>query len=57
MNNTISMPISYEKRISSKNGREYECLVLKITADIEKLIFINPAEKELLKLKYPQLFK
>lgn len=57
MNSSVSMPISYEKRISSKNGREYECLVLKITADIEKLIFINPAEKELLKLKYPQLFK
>ena len=57
MNNSVSMPISYEKRVSSKSGHEYECLVLKITADLEKLIFINQAEKELLKLKYPQLFK
>lgn len=35
---------------TSKKGSEYEVLVIKITDNIEKLIFLEPAELELLKL-------
>lgn len=35
---------------TSKKGSQYEVLVVKITDNIEKLIFLEPAELELLKL-------
>lgn len=35
---------------TSKKGAEYEVLVIKITDRIEKLVFLDPAELELLKL-------
>lgn len=35
---------------TSKKGAEYEVLVIKITDKIEKLVFLDPAELELLKL-------
>lgn len=35
---------------TSKKGSEYEVLVIKITDNIEKLVFLEPAELELLKL-------
>lgn len=35
---------------TSKKGSQYEVLVIKITDNIEKLIFLEPAELELLKL-------
>lgn len=35
---------------TSKKGTEYEVLVIKITDKIEKLVFLDPAELELLKL-------
>lgn len=35
---------------TSKKGSEYEVLVIKITDKIEKLVFLDPAELELLKL-------
>lgn len=34
----------------SKSGSDYQVLVIKITDKIEKLVFLTPAELELLKL-------
>ena len=34
----------------SKSGNDYQVLVIKITDKIEKLVFLTPAELELLKL-------
>ena len=38
-----------ETRISKK-GSQYEVLVIKITDNLEKLVFLDPAELELLKI-------
>lgn len=35
----------------SKKGTTYQCLVLKLTENMEKLVFLTQAELELLKLK------
>lgn len=35
---------------TSKKGNEYEVLVIKLTDKLEKLVFLDPAELELLKL-------
>lgn len=35
---------------TSKKGLDYEVLVIKITDKIEKLVFLTPAELELLRL-------
>lgn len=35
---------------TSKKGSQYEVLVIKITDNTEKLVFLEPAELELLKL-------
>lgn len=34
----------------SKSGNDYQVLVVKITDKVEKLVFLTPAELELLKL-------
>ena len=34
----------------SKTGSSYEVLVIKLSENSEKLVFLQPAEKELLKL-------
>lgn len=39
-----------EERVSKK-GTTYQCIVIKITDNIEKLVFLTSAEVELLKLK------
>lgn len=36
---------------TNKKGETYEALVIKLTDNLEKLVFLTPAEKELLKLK------
>lgn len=36
---------------TSKKGSTYQCIVIKITDNIEKLVFLEPAEAELLKQK------
>ena len=38
-----------EERVS-KNGNPYKCIVIKITDSCEKVVFLEPAELELLKL-------
>ena len=39
-----------ETRTSKKKGSEYEVLVIKLTDKLEKLVFLDPAELELLKI-------
>lgn len=39
-----------EERISKK-GNTYQCVVLKLTDNMEKLVFLTQAEIELLKIK------
>lgn len=36
----------------SKEGKEYEVISIKLSEHSEKLVFLTPAEKELLKLHY-----
>ncbi len=38
-----------EERVN-KEGKAYKCMVVKISDNIEKLVFFNPAELELLRL-------
>lgn len=38
-----------EERLSSKSGKNYQCIVLKLTDSYEKVIFLEKAELELLK--------
>lgn len=35
---------------TSKEGKQYEVVVLRLSQNSEKLIFLSPAEKELLKI-------
>lgn len=35
----------------SKKGNTYQCVVIKLTENMEKLVFLTQAEVELLKLK------
>lgn len=35
---------------TSKEGKSYECIVIKISEHSEKIVFLSPAELELLKL-------
>ena len=41
-----------EERVSKKSGKSYKCVVVKLTDTLEKVIFLEPAEIELLQLKY-----
>lgn len=43
------IPCSLETR-ESKKGNEYQCLVIKLTPNYEKVVFLESAELELLKL-------
>lgn len=45
----MDVKATLETRLS-KNGNEYEVLVIKLTENSEKLVFLSPAEKELIKL-------
>lgn len=35
---------------TSKKGNQYEALVIKLTDNLEKIVFLEPAELELLKI-------
>lgn len=43
------IPCSLETR-ESKKGKTYQCLVIKLTSNYEKVVFLESAELELLKL-------
>lgn len=47
----MDLKCTLETRVS-KEGKEYEVVVLKLSEHSEKLIFLQPAEKELLKMHY-----
>ena len=42
---------------TGKKGNVYECLVIKLSPNVEKLVFLTTAELELLKLQKSQLGK
>lgn len=37
---------------TSKKGKPYLCLSIKLTPNVEKIVFLDPTEVELLKLSY-----
>lgn len=41
-----------EERTSKKSGNTYKCIVVKLTDKLEKIIFLEDAEVELLNLVY-----
>lgn len=41
-----------EERVSKKSNKTYKCIVIRLTDSLEKVIFLEPAEIELLELKY-----
>lgn len=45
----MEVKATLETRKSSKSGKDYEVIVIKISDQIEKLVFLEPAELELLK--------
>lgn len=49
MDNKKTLSCTLETR-ESKKGTTYQCLVIKLTAGYEKIVFLEPAEQELLKL-------
>ncbi len=44
------MTARLEKRVSQKNGKEYIVLVIPLTDTYEKIVFLDKAELELIKL-------
>lgn len=48
--NSNQFTCSLETR-TNKKGETYEALVIKLTDNLDKLVFLTPSEKELLKLK------
>ena len=46
----MDVKATLETRHSEKSGNDYEVIVIKLTDKSEKLVFLTPAEKELLKL-------
>lgn len=50
MNNKINLQCSLETR-ESKKGSTYQVIVIKLTDTYEKLVFLENAELELLKIK------
>lgn len=47
----MSLDCKLEERISNKTGKTYLVLVIKITENYEKLVFLDKAEVELLKIQ------
>lgn len=41
-----------EERTSKKSNKTYKCVVVKLTDNLEKIVFLSDAEVELLELKY-----
>lgn len=42
---------------TSKSGRDYQCVVIKLTDDYEKTVFLDQAELALLKLTHESTVK
>lgn len=41
-----------EERVSKKSGNTYKCVVVYLTDTLKKIVFLDDAEVELLKLAY-----
>ena len=48
----IEVRATLETRVSKKTGKTYQCLVIRLTDTYEKVVFLDPAEIELIKLNY-----
>lgn len=48
----IEVRATLETRVSKKSGKTYQCLVIKLTDTYEKIVFLDNAEVELLKMNY-----
>lgn len=48
----IEVRATLETRVSKKTGKTYQCLVIKLTDTYEKVVFLDNAEVELIKLNY-----
>lgn len=51
----MKLNCSLETRQKKDGTGSYECVVIKITDKIEKLVFLTDAEKELLKMNSSEL--
>lgn len=49
---TLEVRATLETRVSKKTGKPYQCLVIKLTDTYEKVVFLDTAEIELIKLNY-----
>lgn len=45
----MDLKCTLEER-QNKQGKKYQCIVIKLTDSCEKLVFLDPAEQELLKV-------
>lgn len=48
----IEVRATLETRVSKKSGKTYQCIVIKLTDTYEKVVFLDTAEIELIKLNY-----
>jgi hypothetical protein len=48
----IEVRATLETRVSKKSGKTYQCLVIKLTDSYEKVVFLDNAEIELIKMNY-----
>lgn len=48
----IEVRATLETRVSKKSGKTYQCIVIKLTDTYEKIVFLDNAEVELIKMSY-----
>lgn len=48
----IEVRATLETRVSKKSGKTYQCIVIKLTDTYEKIVFLDSAEVELIKMNY-----
>lgn len=48
----IEVKATLETRVSKKSGKPYQCIVIKLTDTYEKIVFLDNAEVELIKMNY-----
>lgn len=48
----IEVRATLETRLSKKSGKPYQCIVIKLTDTYEKIVFLDNAEVELIKMNY-----
>lgn len=48
----IEVRATLETRVSKKTNKPYQCIVIKLTDTYEKVVFLDTAEIELIKMNY-----